>query len=227
MEQLDWSQILQGMTGGQSPSPIPLNPELSQPQVETGGPGTGPGTMGQSLLRPPYTPPPTPPQPPAGLTPNEGSTPLAAPPMALSPPGTGMRQGRQGEDELGAVLAGNAPTPLPQSDPRKMAMQAGGPGGAAGPITLGGPGGPTPFSGAGATGTPADQAKKAAGIAAALKGVQAPAAPAVQKISTPNAPRPSGTIKGGELQALLSALNAAPGASGIKLPTTLGSSIGR
>ena len=223
MADLDWMQILQGLGGGEGPSPIPLGGELSQPEVGTGGVGTGPGTMGRPLLTPPYVPPPTPPQPAAALTPNEGTVAPPAP-MTLSPPGTGLR-GRQGEDNLGAVLAGNAPTPLPATDPRKLAMQGGG-GGAQGPITLGGPGGPAPFAG-GTPATPTDQAKKAAGLAAALKGVSAPAAPAVQKISTPNAPRPTGTIKGGDLQALLSALNAAPGASGIKLPTTLGSSIGR
>jgi hypothetical protein len=48
-------------------------------------------------------------------------------------------------------------------------------------------------------------------LAKALRGVQAPAAPAVQRIASPNAPRPTGTIKGGELQALLMALNSIGG----------------
>lgn len=48
-------------------------------------------------------------------------------------------------------------------------------------------------------------------LAKALRGVQAPAAPAVQRISSPNAPRPASAIKGGELQALLMALNAMGG----------------
>lgn len=179
--------------------------------------------MGRPLLTPPAPLPPA--LPPAPLTSNEGTT----PPMSLSPPGVGMRQGRQGETDmdLGAALTGNVP--LPQGRPTDVGAQgrsAAGGGGAEGPITLGGPGGHTPFGGA-AAGTPADQAKKAAGIAAALKGVQAPAAPAAQKVATPNAPRPTGTIKGGDLQALLMALNAAPGAGGIKLPTTLGQSVGR
>ena len=56
-------------------------------------------------------------------------------------------------------------------------------------------------------------------LAQALKGVTAPAAPVQQKISSPNAPRPTGNIKGGELMALLAALNAG---GGMKGPPKLG-----
>jgi hypothetical protein len=59
-------------------------------------------------------------------------------------------------------------------------------------------------------------------LAAALKGVVAPKPPEVQKISSPNAPRPTGTIKGGDLQALLMALNAGAGNLNRQLPVTLG-----
>jgi hypothetical protein len=59
-------------------------------------------------------------------------------------------------------------------------------------------------------------------LAEALKGVVAPKPPEVQKISSPNAPRPTGTIKGGDLQALLMALNAGAGNLNRQLPTTLG-----
>lgn len=49
-------------------------------------------------------------------------------------------------------------------------------------------------------------------LAGALRGVQAPPQPQVQKISSPNAPRPTGTIKAGNLAALLALLGAGGGA---------------
>lgn len=64
-------------------------------------------------------------------------------------------------------------------------------------------------------------------FAKALQGVKAPASPVLQHISTPAAPRPTSTIKGGDLVALLQALNAAPGAGAQKLPTTLVQALGR
>jgi hypothetical protein len=48
-------------------------------------------------------------------------------------------------------------------------------------------------------------------LAEALKGTAMPKQPELQKISTPAAPRPTGTIKSGELMALLTALNAGGG----------------
>jgi len=60
------------------------------------------------------------------------------------------------------------------------------------------------------------------GLAEALKGVKAPPEPTLQKISSPNAPRPTGTIKGGDLQALLMALNAGAPNLNRQLPVTLG-----
>lgn len=71
------------------------------------------------------------------------------------------------------------------------------------------------------------QAKQREGLADALKGVGAIKPPEVQKISSPNAPRPTGTIKAGDLQALLLALNAGAPAMERKLPMTLGQGIGR
>jgi hypothetical protein len=58
-----------------------------------------------------------------------------------------------------------------------------------------------------------------------LKGVQAPAPPALQKIATPNAPRPTGTIKGGELMALLAAIGAGGGGQGGGGGRTLGQTL--
>ena len=64
--------------------------------------------------------------------------------------------------------------------------------------------------------------EKKASLAQALRGVKMPAAPAVQKISSPSAPRPTGQIKGGELIALLNALNSGAPNMTRQLPVTLG-----
>jgi hypothetical protein len=64
--------------------------------------------------------------------------------------------------------------------------------------------------------------EKRPSLAQALRGAQMPAAPVQQKIASPNAPRPTGTIKSGELQALLMALNAGAPNMQRPLPTTLG-----
>lgn len=62
-------------------------------------------------------------------------------------------------------------------------------------------------------------------LAEALKGVKMPVAPEIQRLGTPAAPRVSTAIKGGDLIALLHALNAAPGAGAYNLPSTLGAAI--
>jgi hypothetical protein len=64
-------------------------------------------------------------------------------------------------------------------------------------------------------------ATKTPGLADVLKGVKAPAAPVLQKISSPSPPRPTTPIKSGGLEALLQALNAGGGLSQ-GLPLTLG-----
>lgn len=109
------------------------------------------------------------------------------------------------------------PPPTPQEPSVGAALMGTGSGvGPTGPTLPGKEGGSTDVSA---------QAKKPedrmANLATALKGVQAPKSPEIQKISSPNAPRPTGTIKAGDLQALLLALNAGAGMGG-KLPVTLG-----
>jgi hypothetical protein len=47
----------------------------------------------------------------------------------------------------------------------------------------------------------------------------------LQKIATPNAPRPTGTIKGGELMALLAAIGAGGGGQGGGGGRTLGQTL--
>jgi hypothetical protein len=95
---------------------------------------------------------------------------------------------------------------------------------AIGPTSVGGaPLGPPPTPGPMDANAQAKPGETRPSLAQALKGVSAPPAPVLQKISSPNAPRPTGTIKGGDLQALLMALNAGvPALAGRQLPVTLG-----
>lgn len=77
-----------------------------------------------------------------------------------------------------------------------------------------------PTAGAGATGAQG---------ANPFRGLTQPKAPEPQKVSTPQVPRPAGTVKGGELLAMLQALGAGGGggAGGAYKPTPLGTAIGR
>lgn len=63
-------------------------------------------------------------------------------------------------------------------------------------------------------------------FAEGLKGVKAPANPELQRVSTPAAPRPTNSIRGGELMALLQLLGGPSGAAP-QLPTTLGGALRR
>lgn len=68
-------------------------------------------------------------------------------------------------------------------------------------------------------------AKKPGGdLLDALKGVKAPAAPELQRLGTPAAPRTT-PIKGGNLLAMLQALNAGQGAGDRNLPATLAAAL--
>jgi hypothetical protein len=100
------------------------------------------------------------------------------------------------QDNLGAALTGNDTAALTQP--------------AVGPTSVGGaPLGPQPGT-SGATDMSArakTTPEKLGTLAQALKGVAAPKPPELQKISSPNPPRPTGTIAPG-LQQLLAMLNA-------------------
>lgn len=61
----------------------------------------------------------------------------------------------------------------------------------------------------------------------ALKGVKAPAAPELQRLGTPAAPRPTGQVKSGQLLALLQALNVGQPAGQRDLPSTLAGALRR
>jgi hypothetical protein len=62
-------------------------------------------------------------------------------------------------------------------------------------------------------------------FAAALKGVQAPKGPELQRLGTPAAPRATTAIKGGDIIALLQAINAGQAGSNYNLPSTLGAAL--
>lgn len=128
----------------------------------------------------------------------------------IPPPPVDLAPAAAGPGSVGAALTGNT-VPVPQ--PR--------------PAGAGAPGAPMDIrSPAQQAGEGADQqGQKPGGLAEALKGVKAPASPELQRLGTPAAPKISTAIKGGDLQALLMALNAAPGASDYKLPSTLGAAI--
>jgi hypothetical protein len=146
---MDWSTIL-GMIGGgdprtQGPSPIPL--DVNQPTVYPPPDFAGPGQVGAQ----PHdfnAPPTTLPQPQmtgtdAPVLPNQGDSTVQSLEPGKSKPapggatqsatGAGMRQGRQGERTMDEYPAGSVGAALR------------GAGGATGPTSVGGPGGPTPL----------------------------------------------------------------------------------
>jgi hypothetical protein len=99
------------------------------------------------------------------------------------------------------------PKPLPQGQPRavdQISSQSRAPGA---PLVIAPQAEPTPVGSTGAAAPVAGAQKPMADrITEALKGVKAPASPELQRISTPAAPRPTAAIKGGELLALLAAM---------------------
>lgn len=112
--------------------------------------------------------------------------------------------------DVGAALTGST-VPMPQSRPQ-----------------MGGPGAPMDItSEAQKSGVAAPEGQPKGGLMDALKGVRAPAAPDLQRISSPAAPRPGPAIKGGDIIALLQSLGAGRGGGGLDLPSTLGQALMR
>lgn len=169
-------------------------------QTPAPGVDTAMGVMGA----PPMDPNMTSPISPENLAKNAAARGIPPPPVDLAPAAA--------NGSVGAALTGNT-VPVPQ--PR--------------PAAAGAPGAPMdirpPAQVAGEAAGAGAQPQQRGGLAEALKGVKMPAGPELQKLGTPAAPRVSTAIKGGDLQALLMALNASPGASEYKLPSTLGAAI--
>lgn len=188
--------------------------------------------------------PPTPPVPPQGLdptgsVPNPGTgifpTQPAPPALGLDvpdniaktaaakgvpPPKQDLPNWASMDPTVGAALTGRPAIPMPMARPTDMSAQARPPGA---PMDI-----TSAAQKAGGEAAAKPEADKMGEIAKALRGVAMPKNPELQKISSPSAPRATGSIKGGDLMALLQALNAGPGVGGgLKLPSTLGQALGK
>lgn len=203
---IDWGQIASGMQ-----TPDPNDPNFQQrfgaafPQTGAAAPAPPPMPVaGQSPISPEAL---------AATAAARGVPPPAAdiaPPYRLD--STATDQWRNSPDsmgpggsDVGAALTGKtigAPTDI-RTDTQKTAEAA-----------------PTDVS------AKAKDPKQGA-FAEALRGVKAPPAPEIQRLGTPAAPKITGSLKGGELMALLQTLNAGGGGAGLTLPSTLGQAIRR
>lgn len=214
MQMLNPMGSAQAAGGALTPEQLLQSQSATNPIVPPpGGLPEPPGSpsMPRSVGAVPITPTGPPPIPPGGVTKEEmAGVPVSPGPPVRMPANPGrpdMNPEVVPPGGLGAVLNG---TPIP---------------GAEGPTSVGGgPLAPAPEGTSSATdiGSRARTPAARGTLAEALKGVAAPKPPEVQKISSPNAPRPTGTIKGGDLQALLMALNAGAPSLDRKLPMTLG-----
>lgn len=199
---IDWGQLANGMA---TPG---MDPTFAQ-RFQGGGP-------------PPVMPPMPPPMP-------TGPTPAQSPisPEALA--ATAAARGIPPPAQDASVNPGDSMR-MPDAGAVEDWRRSSGPGGEVGAALTGNsPGAPTDITSQAQKSSMATPMKKEedkmGDFAKALRGVKAPADPVMQKISSPNAPRPTTQIKGGDIMALLQALNAAPGAGGLKLPSTLGEAI--
>jgi hypothetical protein len=204
---------------------FPQRPQYDEQGIQIGGPAGapanpfGPSPIPANVAKGPF---PNTPQAPLAATIPQNVSPVSMTPEALAanaaargvPPPPVDLAPDAGPTDVGAALTGNT-VPLPRPRPQGTDVGAQSRPGAPMDITS-----DAQKAGAGADG-------KKPSFLDALKGVKAPPNPEVQKISTPAAPRPTTAIKGGDLMALLTALNAAPGAGGIKLPSTLGQALGK
>ena len=167
------------------------------------------GTLTPDMLRAAGAGGPTPPLPMPEVNPNPvapGAVPMPRP-NPLQPTPAELAGAVTLNSEPNPMVA--APAPPPPQDGLGAALTGEGVG-PTGPVL---PGGSTDVSA---------QARKPGlqeGLAGALRGVGGIKPPELQRISSPNAPRPTGTIKGGDLQALLMALNAGGQGAGFRLPT--------
>lgn len=173
----------------------------------------------------------------------KGGPPLPIPPPAVppggamaAPPPTAMQSPISPEALAASAAARGIPPPAqdltPPPPPVRLLGSTFGPEGDVGAALTGKSAGApmditSPAQKAGEA-APAAAPDKMGKFAEALRGVKMPADPTVQKISSPSAPRPTTQIKGGDIVALLQALNAGAGAgAGLKLPSTLGQALGK
>lgn len=168
---------------------------LLNPMVPQGGiPGVPPGA--------PPMPQAVPPQSVGGMVPETIAAQFAQ--MGIGPQGVIRATQPQAQMEQMSTLGSTLdPVPMPPTRPMGAPMDITAPSG-------------------GTTEMSAQSAQPGLGarLQGALKGVQAPPAPTLPRVSTPSVPGPRGQIKGGELFALLNAL----GMGGANIPS-LGSAI--
>lgn len=154
--------------------------------------------ISQSNFTPPSTPNMESPVSPEFLAKNMAARGILPPPVDIAP------------GDVGAALTGTT-VPMPMARPTM-----GGGGAPSAPMDI------TSDAQKAGEGTP----KPGGSMMDALKGVKAPAAPEVQRISSPSAPRPTTQIKGGDIIALLQSLSQGK-QGGLDLPSTLGQALMR
>lgn len=223
---LDWSTIFQGLAGygnvGEGGLPGDALPAPAPFQSRWPTPGMTAETM-PTMEQSPITP--------ENIAKTMASRGIAPPPVDIP---------------LGASLTGTG-TGLPGDTPYRMPDQPDGvnptdkwragvdenqtltPGAPASPVTASGVPNPTvratDMSAQSASGEE-KKGDKTPSLADSLRGVKAPASPELQRLGTPAAPRPTNQIKGGEIIALLQAMNAGGAAAGnYQLPSTLGQAL--
>ena len=204
MGDIDWGQIASGMGTPGVPDfnarfngQQPLPPMLPQPSMQS---PISPEALASNAAARGVPPPPV------DLAPG--------PPMRMPSPDA-VQDWRNGVDasmggkpgEVGAALTGQTAGPM---DITSQAQKAG----------VAAQSGSTDVS------AQSKDKSKLDKFAEALKGVQAPKSPELQRLSTPNAPRPTTQIKGGDIIALLQAMGQqAGGGTGYSLPSTLGAAL--
>lgn len=171
------------------------------------------GMLAGGMQTPGMLPPAMPQVTPELLAKNAAARGVPPPPVDIAPTAPSSLGG-----SVGAALTGNT-VPMPQARPTDMSASARPPGA---PLDI-----TSPAQNVATAAAAGGLDKKFGDIGTALKGVTMPKGPELQKLGTPSAPRATTAIKGGDIIALLQSLNAAPGASGLKLPSTLSQAIGR
>jgi hypothetical protein len=151
-----------------------------------------------------------------GIRPQQFFSNPAAAVQALQPP----QPAASAWDETPVDMPGGKPVRLPGQPQTQLPLPTGGgnPNTQDGAASDAQAGGTAEEAAAGKKGSIADR------LTETLKGVKMPASPALQSIRTPAVPPPT-AIKGGELLALLMAMQPQGAQPGLKLPPTLGASL--
>ena len=145
---------------------------------------------------------------PEAIARNAAARGVPPPPVDLKPQWADATGANFGGGGLGAALTGGGPVPMPQARPQ--------PAGPGAPMDI------TSQAQQASMAQPQAPMGKANDLMSSLRGVTAPKAPETQRISSPSAPRPSVSIKSGDIIALLQGLQQQGG-----LPPSLGAALRR